>query len=743
MGPIHVTRQDRFLDISKRWKRGWQALTARVASATLLTPLLLRKRQQLSESLLPLHSLWSLQVDLHTNLSGRLANTKLPLSKGLNPLFEAVSNSIHAIDEGPEPRHGHITITILRDTRQVGIGLPDDDEVSRAPITGFRVVDNGVGFTEDHMQSFLTLDSLHKADKGGRGIGRLLWLKAFQSVFVNSVFDDPHGNRQRRTFSFHRDHGVYEDKVEAADGAEKGTCVTLSGFQAEWRERKETPKTRAAIAERVLTHCLWYFVRPEGAPSITIADETGDSESLDWLYQEKVGRAVSQEYVAIGEYDFQFLHVKLYDSSGVEPAIVLCASNRSVETASLKDKILGLYGRTLNDEVGSFVYQCYVSSPFLDQHVRPERTGFDIEEESALYHDWPSKNVIREQVIKKAESFLGVSLQANIQAGEQRIREFVTQKAPRYHSILSHIQEDKLSIDPDKKDKDIELLLHEKFYDFEQALIREGHDLMKPARDEYSPDYEKRLQAYTQKVADLKGSDLASYVTHRKIIIDLLDNAIKKGPDDHYAREDAIHDLIMPRGRDFTELHPEECNLWLLDERLLFHSYLSSDKPIKSLPFVEQSDSAQKPDITAFRVFDTPIALSEGDTSPYASLSIIELKHPMRDNYAKGRKDDPIEQVLTYLQRIRAGGVQTVPGGQLISAPHHIPGFCYVIGDMTESLKDRCNLHNMTLTGDGLGAFSYNDNFNAYVKVISFTQLVTGAKERHRTFFDKLGLPTT
>jgi hypothetical protein len=38
-------------------------------------------------------------MSLNTSLKGRLRNTNLPLTHGLAPLFEAVVNSIHSIDE--------------------------------------------------------------------------------------------------------------------------------------------------------------------------------------------------------------------------------------------------------------------------------------------------------------------------------------------------------------------------------------------------------------------------------------------------------------------------------------------------------------------------------------------------------------------------------------------------------------------------------------------------------------------
>ena len=57
-----------------------------------------------------------------TNLGGRLRNTPLPLTRSLFPLFEAIVNPIHAIDEAGIPTsNGQITITILRKEKQQGL----------------------------------------------------------------------------------------------------------------------------------------------------------------------------------------------------------------------------------------------------------------------------------------------------------------------------------------------------------------------------------------------------------------------------------------------------------------------------------------------------------------------------------------------------------------------------------------------------------------------------------------------
>jgi len=122
-------------------------------------------------------------MNLVTNLSGRLRNTSLPKSHGLMPVFEAVVNSIHSIEEnGNLGDDGKIIVEIVRVQRS---DLVDDDS-HQEPIGGFTISDNGCGFNENNLSSFKTLDTDYKIQLGCRGVGRLLWLKAFDNVEVSS-----------------------------------------------------------------------------------------------------------------------------------------------------------------------------------------------------------------------------------------------------------------------------------------------------------------------------------------------------------------------------------------------------------------------------------------------------------------------------------------------------------------------------------------------------------------------------
>src|SRR5690606_39069795 len=128
-------------------------------------------------------------MSLQTNLKGRLRNTSLPKSHGLMPVFEAVVNSIHSIEEKKNSDNGRVILRINRATQE----SLDFDAKSLPPILGFTMTDNGCGFDETNFKSFETLDSDHKIDKGCRGVGRLMWLKVFDLVEVESHFVDANG----------------------------------------------------------------------------------------------------------------------------------------------------------------------------------------------------------------------------------------------------------------------------------------------------------------------------------------------------------------------------------------------------------------------------------------------------------------------------------------------------------------------------------------------------------------------
>lgn len=672
-------------------------------------------------------------MSLQTNLKGRLRNTSLPKSHGLMPVFEAVVNSIHSIEEKGNSDNGKVVLRINRTTQE----SLDFDAKSLPPILGFTITDNGCGFNETNFKSFETLDSDHKIDKGCRGVGRLMWLKVFDLVEVESHFVDDDGLLKERVFRFNDKSGVHGTKVGAASEQQPGTQITLVGFDGSYR--KQVPTKGLIIANQLLEHVLWYFVRQGSAPKILVED-VGEVFDLDDLLTEHMHASAFSETIAIGDYSFELTHIKFRASVNKKHQLALCAANRLVKEESIQGKIPGLYGK-ISDASGEFTYTCYVSSGYLDERVRSERTSFDIAENVEDMLNEVSFKDIRDAVLARTKEYLQDVLAENVSAGRKRVDDFIDCHAPRYRPIAHYVAEEQLIVDPEKSDKDLELHLHAQWYEVERQLVSEGHGIMQPKNEEHREAYKERLSQYLRKAEDMKKSDLANYVSHRKVIIDLLQRSIERLDDGKYAREDIIHELIMPMRKDSSEVLLDSCNLWLIDERLAFHNYLASDKTLNAMP-ITGHDSTKEPDLLSLRAFDNPLLVNDQNSVPLASITVVEIKRPMRNDMREGEDKDPIDQALSYLERIREGKV-TTKSGRPIPGNKDIPGYCYVLCDLTESMHRRCRRANLRITSDGMGYFGYNEPSHAYIEVISFDQLVKAAKERNRAFFDKLGLPST
>ena len=140
------------------------------------------------------------------DLAGRVRNFDLPKNQPLIPLYEAIVNSIYAIQERQQKEEfdGKIEVEIIRDPQQVAEIEGIDKSINE--ITGFRIIDNGVGLDDNNMKSFLQSDSTYRADKGGKGVGRFSWLKAFSKTHIESVYKDENdGVWVKREFEFSLD----------------------------------------------------------------------------------------------------------------------------------------------------------------------------------------------------------------------------------------------------------------------------------------------------------------------------------------------------------------------------------------------------------------------------------------------------------------------------------------------------------------------------------------------------------
>ena len=195
-------------------------------------------------------------------------------------------------------------------------------------------------------------------------------------------------------------------------------------------------------------------------------------------------------------------------------------------------------------------------------------------------------------------------------------------------------------------------------------------------------------------------------------MLEFLEKSLKLQDSGKYSREEVIHRVIFPLKSTSDEVTHDQHNLWIIDEKLAYHQYLASDKPLNKIEPIN-SDFDSRPDLLIF--YNSAFATTD-DESPYTSgVVIFEFKRPMRDDYSE--KENPISQVLGYVKQIKRKRRQK--DGRLFQIPPSTPFYCYIICDPTQTIKDQAILRNLKPNLDAMGYIGYYDTL-AHIEVISF-----------------------
>ena len=657
-----------------------------------------------------------------SNLKGKVRNFHLPYNRPLVPLYEAIVNSINAIDERKrsDTFKGRITVEVLRDDNL----FPDSDAGS---IKGFKIIDNGVGFNDANMESFMEADSDYKLDIGGKGVGRFSWLKAFKSASIRSTYKDS-DSFITRTFIFSLENQAIEDRVETSSDEDYNTEIFLNGYNKNYE--KYTPKQLKTIASRIIQHCFAYFLRTD-CPEIIIFDKS-DELSLNQLFNDGVNTEYDPVTFELGEQNFELRNIKITDKTLAKNSrLFLCANDRLVCSSDLEKKIINL-DTNIYDREG-YWYVGVLTSKYFDDNVDMNRLSFTIPAESdTLFPNLPGLNEIEVMVCEKIEVFLHEYLSYVSEEKQERIKRYTIEKAPQYRYLLHYVPDKIAALSPSLSEAGLDDALHSIKRDFENSARNECNELLKKLEkgEINSEEYQKQFQKTVEKVSDVNRAALADYVTHRRIILNLFDRGLNIKPDGKFNVEKYMHQLIYPMRATSDDIPYDAHNLWLIDEKLSFCQFISSDKPF---------DNAQGEERTDIMFLDAPVVVadSKNDGTAYNSIIIFELKRPMRNDY--DMVHNPINQLYDYVKRIKSGEVKDSKH-RPINITENTQFYLYALCDITPTLESVMDSMDFTRTPDRLGAYKYNNNLHAYIEVLSFNKVCNDAEKRNRVLFEKLGI---
>ncbi|MEN9908927.1 MAG: hypothetical protein RLZZ540_2076 [Bacteroidota bacterium] len=678
-----------------------------------------------------------------SNIANKVRNTRLPKTKPLMPLFEIISNSIHSIEEAEKlgylkKGHGEIIIKCIRNGSEDT--LQQLSEIDIYPIHSFEILDNGIGLNPENLKSFIEADTDHKIEIGGKGVGRFVCLKAFKELNITSYFNDELDKEKGISFNFRATKEGFHNFSDKSIGNNKiGTKVLLKDIKPEYQ--KHLDFELHSVAKEIVSHFLLYFIRKQ-TPKIIIRNQNNIEYNLSTLYNTDFKSDVQTKIFDIqGEKFTMYLtkSLKIFSHK-----INFCAHNRSVIKEGLYSKLVDLGKNSIEDEDGKrFYYQAYVIGDILDHYVDTERIGFN----------FPDDNNEDEEDEESLDLNLAKLRRASILAIEDLLIDYLSdvrskkvdsykptilEEFPQYRSVLNFKREEISKLPPDlSKDKlDIELYKIESQWRLEVKeekikLLDENKDVTN--HDEYVIKYEKFLGEFNE----IGKSDLARYVVHRKTIIELLEDLIEHNKDDKFENEDLIHNIFFPIRSNSDEISLDKQNLWLLDERLTYHSFLASDKTNNSIKNI----SSTKNDRADLLIYNEAFAFSDSKTSPHNSFTIVEFKKPMRDDYEDyDEKKNPIEQTEKYIDNLLGGKVKG-KNGRFVEVNEQTPFYIYIVCDITPSLEKVLKRREFIKTPDGKGYFKVKSQYySAYFEVLPFEKVLEDAKKRNRILFEKLNI---
>lgn len=675
------------------------------------------------------------------SLTGNIENRvrKLPkpsnATQGLQPLFEAVSNSFYAIEDRFEDdaTKGVVAITVSN------LADPTRTEIV--------VRDNGIGLDEVRYDAFCEVDTDFKRKRGGKGVGRLFWLDAFSSIQVESGYFE-NDLYKKRSFEFILSNSnqviPLNGHVFELGNEEVGTRIRFLGLRSQDYSHC-FPKRADTFLRYFSAHFIADFLVGNG-PKVNIVIGGELTSYPDEVTKLVVSGPLEAEASSRDEYgQLQIIGFicKSEASTGLEGnhQLHLLANGRTVETRKI-DNLLGIKNISRSGQAGLVFHGC-VSGKYLDDRVNEGRTAFNIPE-SGL--DAISRYCV--DVIK--EKLLADDVEAFSKDRRKSYETFVSR-----HPIYGFD-------DPDVQLKRVPFYATEA-EDFAAGLvkyqIRREEDRQKALQSiidlieqgkEVPQNFTDVIERAAKGIQESERLALAQHVTRRKLVLEILDRLIKRfrshpNKDDDYYLEKTLHSFIVPmhiRGDDPEEVKSRAHDLWVIDERLAFTRAFSSDKRLDQI--LKTGGSDKRPDLL---LWDYAIGMGVTDptsapdhvdvTKPITQMMVVEFKRPMRRDYS-GPEDNIEFQITKYLLQLLNGHIESF-GRENIRVADDCIFHCYVIADIVGDLADQ--LSGWPTTSNGQGRIRQLQNkFRGSIEVIQWQDLINDAWARNSATLLAAGL---
>jgi len=632
------------------------------------------------------------------------------------PLYEAIVNSFQA-------KATEIEISFIKNNKNI--------------IESYVIKDNGEGFTKENLNSYLTLWSDYKANIGGLGSGRLLCLKVFDNIHIESQTRE-----YKVEFDFNQDFNISNiddfDRIENLSN-ETYTITRFEEINKDFLSKYgEYNYNLDEIKENIFIKLMPMFIRlKEESKNFKIIIDGSEWLSTQSLQKQFDDLNFKTDKFII-EKNLSKFEKKSNEEKNVRYAFKLYYKIEKTKKGK-NDELIQFYGAS-DRYITSFPNGvkieklkkgwsgifCLTSKYFEENRVADSRNKFIIglgDNNSASKDNPITFPEINKELSNILEQILKNTF-PNIENEAKEIRKKIVDKFPH---LLRYVKKvDGLTLNESQIQKKAE----EAFYKETKKTREDVEKFTKNLKEGKKNFDEKKFKEITNHFTQTGIEQLADYVGYRQTIIEMLleiyDESIKKKIK---INEKDIHNLFMPMGKTNNEISFHANNIWIFDDKFMSYTYAASDKTIAKIVSdvtgkikrIEEYQKNKEPDLVIFY---------SDEENQYKDVLLIEFKK------LKGTIDDKekaINQINRYPRYIR----ENIDNIRSI--------YTYTILDIDKELEDGLTKEHgfyENAFGDKNNKISayykYNPVVKAHINVLSFPQLIQDASKRNKIFLDIL-----
>lgn len=522
----------------------------------------------------------------------------------MQPLFEAFTNSLEAIDM--RKRQGDIFLPYIH----LDFYFNHTTENENDGLTRLSITDNGIGFDNENFNRLKVFKDDSKGD-GNKGSGRIQFIQFFTTATYESVYRQDGTYKLRRFVlskaeSFLRQNSILrlDEERELDNNSDLKTTLLLDDLRTKSDVKFFNGLEIQDIKENLLNHYILYFcvnrthlpeivinyyhgtnvistrrISTGDIPEVSHEDETINIP-LSRISSDMKRVETSTEKIEVNIKSFRLPYGQLKKNS-----VKITCKGEVVDSVKVKLDCL-----PLDMQIGTSVFLFLLSSKYFDERIGDSRDTLEILNRTEFKKRAKQHGRIEPQIIMD-------DLQAKVSVKAEEMYPEISEQKEIHAEQLAMLKQtymlsEEALAETDVNDSVEDILKKAYIYDAKLIAERDAayHSMLKQlnllgtSNPSYRTDLERLVTEMTKTIPLQDKESLSRYVTHRKLVLDLMVKILRRETncqnieDTRNVDEKLLHNLLFTQHSDDVY----NSDLWMLNEDYLYFRGVS-DQPLNQI----------------------------------------------------------------------------------------------------------------------------------------------------------------